>query len=262
MIFKNRRPEAEKDNQSASGNLFNENDSVAKKIYKWLDNYWYHYKWHTLIFLFIASFLTVTIWQFATKVDEDVILLYGGPYYPTGNEAREITNSFKSVMSEDFNNDGKKTVDMITLQLMTEEQLAKEIERANAEGGVLMYNQSTLNENRTKFSTQIFAGEAVICLLDPNWYDNIKTNGGLLTFEEVLGFRPDNMLDDSSMYLKDTKFAQFFSALNVFPPDTILCVRRMSTATIFKSQSKEEIRYNNQLKMFRDIMTFDAAALK
>lgn len=229
---------------------------MFRKIYKWIDNYWYHYKWHTLIALFFITFLTVTIWQLAVKTDEDVMILYAGPYYPTGNESLDITNSFKSVMREDFNGDGKKFVDMVILQLMTDEQLAAEIARANELGSISLYNQSTLNENRNKFTTQIFAGETVICLIDPSWYNNVYESGGFITFEEVLGYKPDNMIDDCSMYLFDTQFGQYFTALNVFPKDTIICVRRMSTVSAFKNKDKEIIRYNNQLDMFRDIINF------
>jgi hypothetical protein len=229
---------------------------VFKKIYKWLDNYWYHYKWQTILALFFTIFVSVAIGQMLTKVDDDVVILYAGPYQPNANETREISNALQSVMSADFNGDGVKSAQILSILLMTEDQIQTAKEEAAASGNVVVYNIASITENRTRFSTQIFAGETVICLLDPNWYTDVYKNGGFIKLSEVLGYTPENAIDEYSIYLRNTALAQYFSALHVFPEDTILCVRRMSTITAFKSEKKESVRYKNQLQMFCDMMSF------
>ena len=49
-------------------------------MYKWLDNYWYHYKWTTIIVVSFAVILTICIVQMATKETYDITVLYTGPH--------------------------------------------------------------------------------------------------------------------------------------------------------------------------------------
>lgn len=229
---------------------------MFKKIVKWIENYWYHNKWQTILVVFFTAFGAVAVSQMISKINDDVIILYGGPYQFSANETREIQSALQSVMSADFNGDGEKHVQMISILLMSQEQIETARKNAAASGNVVVLNNATLIQNRSQFSTQIFAGETVICLLDPNWYTDVYENGGFIKLSEALGYTPDNAIDEYSIYLHDTGIADYFTALQVFPEDTILCVRRMSTATAFKSEKKEAIRYENQLQMFRDMMSF------
>lgn len=229
---------------------------MFKKIYKWFDNYWYHYKWQTLIALFFIVFIAVSVQQCASNVDDDVTILYAGPVQFTGNQTLEMSSALKAVMSEDYNGDGVLQAEIYSILLLTDKQVEDAKTNANADGEVLVYNQQTLNDNRTKFSTQIFAGETVICLLDPNWYSDVYKSGGFAKLKDILGYEPDYMIDECSVYLKDTPFAQYFTAMQAFPDDTILCVRTLSTVTSFLSQSSQQQNYENQLDMFRCIMNF------
>lgn len=229
---------------------------MFKKIYKWIDNYWYHNKWQTILVVFFTLFGAVAVSQMISKINDDVIILYGGPYQFSAIETREIQNALQSVMSADFNGDGEKHVQMISILLMTQEQIEAAKKNAAASGNVVILNSATLIQNRSQFSTQIFAGETVLCLLDPNWYTDVYDSGGFIKLSEALGYTPENSIDDYSIYLHDTGIAGYFTALQSFPEDTILCVRRMSTVTAFKSEKKEAKRYENQLQMFRDMMSF------
>ncbi len=229
---------------------------MFKKIYEKIDNFWYHNKWQIVFIAFFTLVAAVAAGQMITKTNDDVIILYAGPHQFTPNETREIQTALKSVMSADFNGDGEKHVQVISILLMTQEQLEKARKNAAESGNVVLYNSAALIQNRSQFSTQIFAGETVICLLDPNWYPDIYENGGFIKLSDALGYTPDKAIDEYSIYLHDTGAAGYFTALQYFPADTVLCVRRMSTATAFKSEKKESIRYENQLRMFRDIMSF------
>lgn len=230
--------------------------AVLKKIYNWLENYWYHNKWQTLIAAFFIFVGTVIIGQMITKDNFDVVVLYGGPHQFTPNETRQIQNALQSVMSEDFNGDGEKNLQLVSILLMTQEQIDAEKKSAAASGAVVVYNSANLIQNRSQFSSQVIAGETVICLIDPNWYTDLYKNAGFIKLSEGLGYTPDNVIDEYSMYFADTDIADYFSALQLFPADTILCVRRKSTASFFSSAEKERIYYENQLQMFRDMMSF------
>lgn len=226
-----------------------------RRAIKWLDNFWYHQKWIVIIVAFFAVTITICTVQMVTKVDDDVCILYAGPCEFSPNQTREIQSAFRSVM-EDYNGDGEKQVEFVNLLLMTDEQLEEAIAAAQADGNVLLYNQQTINENKNKYTTQIFAGQTSICLLDPNWYGNVRDSGGFAKLSDVLGYTPENAVDEYAVRLVDTPFAQAFSALTLYPEDTLLCLRLKSTVTIFKSEKKQDAWYESQCKMFRSIMGF------
>lgn len=235
----------------------NDTSSPFGRIWKWLDNYWYHYKTPTLIFGFLAITVIICATQMITKTEADAYVLYAGPEEFTPNEVREIQNSFQLVMNNDANGDGKKQCEIINLLLMTDEQIAQAQENAAAEGLVLVYNPQTIKENQNKFTSHLLSGEASILLLDPSWYNNIKDNGGFARLSDVLGYVPEGALDDYAIRLKDTLFGQYFSSFNSYPDDTLLCLRVQSTVSSFKSLSKQDAWYENQVKMFKTLFAFD-----
>ena len=49
------------------------------KFLKWLDNYWYHYKWHTIIIGFFALMILFTLRQCANDATHDTVVAYCGP---------------------------------------------------------------------------------------------------------------------------------------------------------------------------------------
>ena len=50
------------------------------KFFRWLDNFWYHNKWKTIIVSFLLLTLIVCAVQFAGREDADIYILYAGPY--------------------------------------------------------------------------------------------------------------------------------------------------------------------------------------
>ena len=62
--------------------------------------------------------------------------------------------------------------------------------------------------------------------------------------------------DDCSYYLNSLEFSKFFSCFEGFPEDTLVCVRRMTTAASIKGKKKTEKHYNNHIEYYEDILNF------
>ena len=45
---------------------------MGNRFLKWLDNYWYHYKWRTIVILFFAVLLIVCVVQCSTVEKYDL----------------------------------------------------------------------------------------------------------------------------------------------------------------------------------------------
>lgn len=160
---------------------------MLRKIFKWLDNFWYHYKWVTLVTAFFTVTLSIIIIQMITKTNPDSNILYGGPAVLTANQTKEIENAFNALLPEDFNGDGEKITSLQAITLMTKEQIAKAEAEAAENSSVFVYNPQSLENNKTSFSTQLFSGEYVICLIDPEQYKNAYKAGGFAPLSELFG---------------------------------------------------------------------------
>ena len=231
---------------------------MLRKIFKWLDNFWYHYKWVTLVTAFFTVTLSIIIIQMITKSNPDSNILYGGPAVLTANQTKEIENAFNALLPEDFNGDGEKITSLQAITLMTKEQIAKAEAEAAENSSVFVYNPQSLENNKTSFSTQLFSGEYVICLIDPEQYKNAYKAGGFAPLSELFGENniPEYAYDDCALLLSETNFSKFFTAMSVFPDDTLICVRKMSSVSAIKGKSKAEREYNNQLRLFYSIIAF------
>ena len=231
---------------------------MLRKIFKWLDNFWYHYKWVTLVTAFFTVTLLIIIIQMITKTNPDSNILYGGPAVLTANQTKEIENAFNALLPEDFNGDGEKITSLQAITLMTKEQIAKAEAEAAENSSVFVYNPQSLENNKTSFSTQLFSGEYVICLIDPEQYKNAYKAGGFAPLSELFGENniPEYAYDDCALLLSETNFSKFFTAMSVFPDDTLICVRKLSSVSAIKGKSKAEREYNNQLRLFYSIIAF------
>ena len=231
---------------------------MLRKIFKWLNNFWYHYKWVTLVTAFFTVTLLIIIIQMITKTNPDSNILYGGPAVLTANQTKEIENAFNALLPEDFNGDGEKITSLQAITLMTKEQIAKAEAEAAENSSVFVYNPQSLENNKTSFSTQLFSGEYVICLIDPEQYKNAYKAGGFAPLSELFGENniPEYAYDDCALLLSETNFSKFITAMSVFPDDTLICVRKMSSVSAIKGKSKAEREYNNQLRLFYSIIAF------
>lgn len=227
-----------------------------KSFLKWLDNYWYHYKWHTLIVLFVVVVAVVCITQMFTKTEYDVQVLYGGPCEITPNEAHEVALALQLVMPADYNGDGEKNADVLHYMLMTDSQRKEYLAQAEEKGEPVVINGKNLQQNQEKFVTQLAAGDSVICFLDPVWYQTATEKNGFVPLSSVLGETPEGAYDAYTVRLHDLPAAQYFDAFDVFPEDTLVAIRTQTVVNSFLSSDRREEAYRNQLDMFRALYRF------
>ena len=100
-----------------------------------------------------------------------------------------------------------------------------------------------MQNTRNSFTTHVFTGESSICLLDPEWYEMLLEQNAFVPLGQVLDSVPEYANDEYSVRLCDTEFAKSYSCLNVFPDDTLLCIRRMSTASLIQKDETEDEKY-------------------
>lgn len=227
-----------------------------KKIIKWLDNYWYHYKWPTVIVGFLAVVITVMLVQYLGREQYDISIIYAGPMDPNPNQTLSIESELGKLVTVDFNGDGKRNCQINDFFLLTDKQYEEKEKEYDAKGEFFYASAQELSNSRQQFTNQVFAGEAVICLLDPAWYKLLLEQQAFVPLNEVLEEVPEYALDEYSVRLCDTAFAEYFTSMKAFPEDTVLCIRTLSTTTAFKNKKNAEKKYEYNKKFFVSLFDF------
>lgn len=226
---------------------------VEGKVFKWLDNYWYHYKWPTLIAaFFLVAFLVMGL-QMCSSEKTDVYIIYAGPYGFEGSAAADFASEVNTVANA--GRDKKLSCDTVDFYILSEEQINAEKAAAEEKGEVYYYNSQFFAEEKRKFEQLILAGEYSICLLDPAIYENVKESGGFRALSEVFETIPDAAFDEYGIRLADTGFARYFTNASGLPEDTVLCLRRESTMS-FLNRSRAEEQYALYVEVFKKIAEF------
>ena len=111
---------------------------TVKKVIKWLDNYWYHYKWPTVIILFFAVIVIACTVQMAKKTDPDINAVYIGPLVLTDSAVSAMEDILEQ-KAGDLNGDGKVEVQLTKIVILSDEQL-EELKQEAAEENDQVYD--------------------------------------------------------------------------------------------------------------------------
>lgn len=208
------------------------NEKPKSKTRLWLENYWYHYKWVTLIVAFFLIVGVICVFQAVQNSSYDSYIMYAGPFQLSHKEVLDIEKDFYSVV-EDKDGDGKVNVAIRELFIMS----AQEIE--NIEEGYEA-NYTLISENMKIFDQEILSGEATICLLSPYLFERVAEADGFLPIGDYVGDAEVEYVGEYGVLLNSTVFGRL-PGLSVLPDDTVLCVRRVSTmASLFDKKQTEK----------------------
>lgn len=231
---------------------------VDTRLSRWLDNYWYHYKWHTIILAFALIVVLICTLQMCAKEDADVNILYAGSHSFVESGRGELSSAVGAVMPRDYNGDGRKQAGLSTLYILSEEQikaLRHELIESGEENPLI--NAGYYAQELNKFYQLLQTGEYSICLMESWIYEKVRENGVFLPLSEALGSKPDLAYDDYTIRLSDTAFGCYFTAAAQLPEDTLIAFRRQGSLTSLMNRDRAEKTYAQALETFRAIMNFE-----
>ncbi len=220
-------------------------------IGKWLENFWYHYKIHTIIAAVAIFTVAISTFQLVNKEDYDYYLLYAGP---ASVAVKDL--AFMEAAVEDFavDYDGNGQVAVCIEDIVV---LSPDEQREAAESGITV-NADYMNTTMNSFYQQIIGGDAVICMLSPYMYGIVREADGFLPLSEALPEVPDSAYDEWGITLSETDFGRYYNGINRLPKDTILCVRRLSTMAKLKGEKKTEAAHKASVELFCSMVLFEA----
>lgn len=229
-------------------------DSVAGRA----ENFWYHYKWHTLIAIAVFIIAVVGISQMVRNASakSDLSVMYAGPASIHSREAEDLKDTLSEILSTDLNADGTKRVYLYSIRLLSDDQIALAKAEAKKNGSEAGVNEAENRKNREAFSDLVFTGECGLMFLDGSLFNSVKDAGGLEKLSDALGYEPDKSFDGYGIRLCDIPAYEKYDALKVMPTETIVCLRAVSTAGGVMI-SEKDAKFNNAAgkRLLKDLLS-------
>lgn len=237
------------------------------KFFKKFDNFWYHNKWKVIIIGFFVIVFIVCTFQMCSREEQDLYIMYAGPKTLGQTYTRGVKSAFSEVVS-DYNGDGKGSLEIVELWVASDEQIAKGKADISEDGAIAVVNYDALSSNYEAFEQHMWAGDTVICLLDPALYSTVYVAGddgemvsGFMKLSDVLGYTPENAYDEYSIRISDTPLGQYFTVLQDIDTDgenVLLCIRKKSSLASLWNQKKTDAYHEYCIEVFRAIFEFEA----
>ena len=249
-------------NQEENDKLEAGDITAASPALRWLDNFWYHYKWTVIVVAFFVSVAVVCIVQFINRPSYDTSMVLGSPYRMNNQERTDFEALLARVCPEDFNGDGEKMVNLVVYQVFSEEEYESESEAyaaiTNAEGetDAFYINRQFNTDEYKNFSQYTMTGETSVYILSPYMYASLMESNRLKPLSELYtdGTLPEGAMEDGfGIALKDTDFYKYNPAVQVIPDTAILCLHRPTLA----GRSKNESLYAEDVAFFMAIADFE-----
>ena len=228
-----------KDNSHSGGGV---SGGVAAR----LENFWYHYKWHTIAAVFALFVIIVCTVQCATGTKYDIQVLYAGEHMfgrtsPDGTYP-EYMNMVSTLtdFAEDYDGNGETNVTFLDV--------------CPAKN----YDDLTILENNMNMS------DYYICLLSEELflqYSTVDGNKNLGRFRRISDYTAKGKDYDyvseygirlSSLDIKDLPG---FAGLD--DEDTVLCIRNVSAMSTISTKKTSEEQFANSEDMLRALLAYE-----
>ena len=233
---------------------------ISKKgnFLKWLDNYWYHYKWHTIIVGIVAVILIVSLWQMGSTKKHDTVIVYAGPMCLTTNETLQLQEVLSGVLPSDKDKNGEKSAAMSMYHIYSEKQI-EEAEQITDAAGQNNPVDRTRNSNQFEaYNTYCQTGQSPVCLIDPYLYEQIPEEY-VYPLSEIFGEDiPEGAIDGYGIRLGDTDLYKEFSIVRRLPADTIVCLRSPLRGL---GQKLDDVKYQYEMEVFKALVSYESSEM-
>ena len=199
-------------------------------------NFWYHYKWHSVVAIALIFAITICSLQFCTKENYDIHIFYAGNKTigrtnQDGNiaEIASINTSLKKII-EDFDNDKEKTLNFSNYYFLSDSEM-NDLD--------ISADYSYITGDRNTLTTIFQHSDYYLCFISPAVYKEYNENGDIdmfLSLEEYKERYPEiEYYAYNAIKLSSVDFYNMPGISNL-PEDTLICIK---TPGALASKSKE-----------------------
>ena len=195
---------------------------------KWLENFWYHHKWATIIVVFFLTVaIILTVQTFSRKKYDAAFMLIGNGGGIDRTQYNDILSSLSS-FCEDTDANGEKNI------LFSRETFISDPNDSAA---------GVLNSNVTSFMRSVLYQNYYIFFIDPVLYEHYKGSGMFVSLESVVGDVPDEMKYDEFAIKYDACKIKELPGMSAIPEDSLIVIK---VVPYYASKSKTEAETASQ----------------
>lgn len=201
-----------------------------------IENFFYHYKWHTVVIVFLLVVIAISTFQMCDKTEYDYTAMYAGPHVISSRDSLIVAQSLDKVAGEG------KTCYFYSYYLDIESPTG--------------YTGQTLET----FDQEVMSGNAPILLLSPAMFTRLTEGAGAL-----IELDPYISQDSGAVFYSGDHRAVLLSSLDIYtldgisslPEDTLLCMRSgVSLANIF-SRKQAQQRFEKHELFIRALISYE-----
>ena len=219
------------------------------KFLLWFDNYWYHYKWHTVVAAFLIVVCLVCTIQACSSKPSDITITYAGRVSLAGIDKESVAGAFSENLSASLSKEASVTV--IPYYVLSKEQIEAAEKETHEDGEKKYVDRAYITSQKEEFESQLQTDTSSILLLDPWLYQEIKgttdSTEVLKPLSAVLGQTPEGAIDAYGIRLGDTEIYRTTPELRCLPEDTIVCLFE-------KRLWQKEKDYNKEIEAFKSFI--------
>ncbi len=236
----------------------------------WFENFWYHYKWHTIITVFVIFVVTICTVQMCSKEEYDVHIIYAGSENVRGKKAEndlsmyEMLSKSLNEAAEDFDENGEISSSFEPLYMLTAEEISaaeKEIADLKEKGeGSYTLNYVQLSENEKTFRDRTMYSDTYVFLISESLYKKYQTTEyDVPLFVSIEGLVEEGVevefFDSAAVYLHSTEFGKL-PGLCDLPEDTLIALRsKGALSSHFNREDTDEL-FNNAEKVVKNMLNY------
>ena len=226
-----------------------------------LDNFWYHYKWHTLVSVVVVILFTMLILQTCSRAGYDVHVLYAGSHrfartspdgdLPPYNAVVRTLGKF----TKDYDGDGTKSVDLRDLYVMTSEEISDLL----AENPEAEINQSLIIEDSDTLASSLIYSEYFLIFISDDLFRGYEAKYESALFEPIKQYTDIasgieyEYASDYGIYLRSLPFYEEPEICKL-PDDTVVCVRKLSEVSSTFDKDTNTVQHERAVEMLRSIL--------
>ena len=216
-----------------------------------IQNFWYHYKWHSVVAVVLIIAMVVCTLQFCSKESYDAYVLYAGSRNigrtSKDGDVAEIATVISSLkrVSDDFDENGEISINFTNYYYLSSSEAA----------GLDDVNQALLTNDKASLSSVLEHSEYYLCFISKAVYDEYHAVGSSERFVLLDGYKESHpeleYYTDSAIYLSSTE-AYKLPGLSNLPEDTLICIRHPSV--LGGKSDVHTMHFNNAKKMLEKIL--------
>ena len=234
---------------------------ISSPIMKKLENFWYHYKIHTIAALFAVVVLTILLVQTCSRVSYDAHILYAGGYEikhtASGGDLApyvKMTSALKSVC-DDINDDGAVNVSLLNLFVVNDAE-AQEMIKDNPS---LEINSTLVGQDSERLGQNLLYGDYYVCFLSERIFREYDEMYEGALFAPLAKYIPEGveceMVNERGVYLSSLAiYSQ--PEISKLPPDTVVCLRSLSDFSSSVGKAKNQASFTRGEKIIINIFAY------